>query len=120
MSPIHDFDPPVSHLYSLVIQQQVMPPARAMGPHNVSTPATLRANQLLDSLICSLALEDSIRTVFTWIFAKGGDFQYSMVQDLLFEDLENAEAIIIIVAQTFDRFCISAESKWALTYIHWT
>ena len=43
-----------------------------------------------------------------------------MVQDLLYEDLENAEAIIIIVAQTFDRFCISAESKWALTYIHWT
>ena len=39
-----------------------------------------------------------------------------MVQDLLFEDLENAEAIIIIVAQTFDRFCISAESKWALIY----
>ena len=31
--------------------------------------------------------------------------------------LENAEAIIIIVAQTFDRFCISAESKMG-TYIY--
>ena len=144
MSPIHDFDPNhASESPSLTCNLATW---QAMGPHNVSTPAYLRATWSLDSL-SYFTVRCWHRQLCTWLIYALDRIHWSILRGMWrigwrllgsslgtlltsvtwwFKTFQSAgwktlKQLLSLWLETFDRFCISAESKWALTiYIAWT